>query len=252
MKCLSFATAVLAMAFCSLSQTTIQLGGTGNFNATDVPVCNLGNFSYTQQIYTASEINAESLPQDASSITAIQFEYRGAAAGGENFNNWTIFMGETSNTEFSGINDWMPVNQLEEVFSGIVPIPSSSGNWFEITLDTPFEWDGSSNIVIAIDENALGHNSPAGFRVYNSSNSSLRSFNFASIDPSGAPTSYPNRTRFNNKPIIRLTFDDGGGSGDPGNGEPDPIADSTENHHFDSLVVAGSAIFNGEVNFNEK
>ena len=252
MKCLSITAAVLALAFSSLSQTTIQLGGSGNFNSTDVPVCNLGNFSYTQQIYTAGEIQAASLPQGVNTITSIQFEYRGAAAGGENFNNWTVFMGETSNTEFSGINDWMPVNQMDEVFSGIVPIPTSSGNWFEITLDTPFEWDETSNIVIAIDENSPGHNSPAGFRVYNSSNSSLRSFNFASIDPTGAVTTYPNRTRFNNKPIIKLTFDGGGQNGDPGNGGSGPLPDSTENHQLDSILVEGSAIFNGTSIFNEK
>jgi hypothetical protein len=38
------------------SQTTIQLGGGGNFNSFDMPVCNLGNYSYTQQLYTATEI----------------------------------------------------------------------------------------------------------------------------------------------------------------------------------------------------
>ena len=249
MKSSSIFLAILSFTLNVFSQTTIQLGGSGNFNSTDVPVCNLGNFSYTQQIYTAGEIQAASLPQGVNTITSIQFEYRGAAAGGENFNNWTVFMGETSNTEFSGINDWMPVNQMDEVFSGIVPIPTSSGNWFEITLDTPFEWDETSNIVIAIDENAPGHNSPAGFRVYNSSNSSLRSFNFSSINPNNAPTTYPNRTRFNNKPIIKLTFDGGGQNGDPGNGEPEEPSPN-DSLIVGELTVQGKAQFNGLAQFD--
>ena len=41
MKCLSLVALVLALVNFSISQTTVQLGGTGTFNSFDLPVCNL-------------------------------------------------------------------------------------------------------------------------------------------------------------------------------------------------------------------
>ena len=208
--------------------------------------------SYTQQIYTASELGSASLPDGATTITAIQFEYRGAAAGGQNFNNWTVYVGNKSSETFSGSNDWTPVSEMTEVFNGIVPIPNASGEWFEVQFATPFEWDGTSNIVIAVDENASGHNSPAGFRTYGGTNSSLRAYKWSSMDPAAAPSTYSGKTRLNNKPIIRFTFadgnDNGGDNGDNGddNGTSTPI-DTTQ---IEALTVAGFANFKGLTQFD--
>ncbi len=45
----------------------------------------------------------------------------------------------------------------------------TNGNWVEITLTNPFVWNGTSNIVVAVDENAPSYsctqnwgNYPAG------------------------------------------------------------------------------------------
>ena len=201
---------MLIASFLSVGQTTIQLGGAGTVNSFDNPICNLDNYSYTQQLYTAAEINAQIVGCVGNDITAIELDYRGAA-GAVNFNNWTIYIGHTTQTEFSSNTDWMLVSNMTQVFNGITAIPSSTG-WFEIVFDTPFTWDGTSNIVIAVDENSPGHNSAAGFRSYATTNSALRSMGMTNIDPNSAVSTYPSKSRFNNKPIIRMTFAGGGSS----------------------------------------
>src|SRR5690554_4273699 len=42
-----------------------------------------------------------------------------------------------------------------------------AGNWMEITLNPGFMWDGTSNLVIAVDENVSGYNCTAAFGAFN-------------------------------------------------------------------------------------
>lgn len=246
-RLLSIVSVFVCIGF-SMGQTTIQLGGSGSMNNTDAPVCNLDNFSYTQQIYTAAEISAASLPAGSTNITALQFEYRGAAAGGENFNNWTIYLGNKTATTFSGTNDWTSVNQMTQVFNGIVAMPSASGVWFEVQFTTPFVWDGTSNIVVAIDENATGHNSPAAFRSYSGTNTVLRTARWNSIDPSADPSTYTSKVRLNNKPVIRFKFAGSGNSG--GGNEGGGNEGSTDTTQVLNLKVTEFANFKGLTRFD--
>src|SRR5690606_35653970 len=48
--------------------------------------------------------------------------------------------------------DWETVSATDQVFSGTIT-PLTNG-WMEITLATPFNYNGTSNIVIGVDENA--------------------------------------------------------------------------------------------------
>src|SRR5690606_11622949 len=66
----------------------------------------------------------------------------------------------TSKSTFSSNSDWVSFAELSTVFTGTVNI-SPNGSWTEITLDTPFLWDGSSNLVVAADENSPGFGTSA-------------------------------------------------------------------------------------------
>lgn len=209
--------AALLLGAQSFAQTTIQLGGAGTLNTFDNPVCNLDSYSYTQQLYTATEINAQLGACGGTELTAIQFNYRGAA-GGSNFNNWTIFVGQVAQTEFSGSSDWVLTSNMTQVFNGTVNMPSTSDVWFEIVFTTPFQWNGTSNLVIAVDENSAGGNSAAGFRAYSMANTVLRSTGLNNIDPHAAVSTYPSKARFGSKPIIRMTFAGGGTPENPATG----------------------------------
>src|SRR5690606_20532965 len=57
---------------------------------------------------------------------------------------------------FTNGTDYVPVAQLTQVFSGDVTI-AANGSWTEITLNTPFMWDGTSNLLVAVDENSPGY-----------------------------------------------------------------------------------------------
>jgi hypothetical protein len=216
MKQIFFIAALIFSAH-NLAQTTIQLGGGGSWNSFDNPVCNLDNYSYTQQLYTAAEINAQLGACGGTELTAIQFNYRGAA-GGSNFNNWTIFVGQVAQSEFSGSSDWVLTSNMTQVFNGTVNMPSTSDVWFEIVFTTPFQWNGTSNLVIAVDENSAGGNSAAGFRAYSMTNTALRSTGLNNIDPHAAVSTYPSKARFGSKPIIRMTFAGGGSPENPATG----------------------------------
>lgn len=119
------------------------------------PIFTSLDYSYTQQIYTQPEINHQG------PITKISFYqmFSQFAPGNslENSHEWDIYMGHVSRGSFSDLADWEPVANLELVFSGsvldyFVPI----GQWMEITLDTPFDYNNTDNLLLAVHENTPG------------------------------------------------------------------------------------------------
>ncbi len=108
-------------------------------------------FSYSQNIYLASEIGQAS----GGDIYDITFKCVNPSMPIASSNKWTVYMANTSKASFSSKTDWVPFSELTEVFSGVISI--SSGK-IKITLDTPFEYNGTDNLVIAVDENEFGYN----------------------------------------------------------------------------------------------
>ena len=92
--------------------------------------------SLTQQIYTAAEIGYNGR------ITAIAFKANGSVT-----RNLDIYMAHTDKTAFSSTTDWEVMGSVAKVYSGSV---SFTNNWATITLDTPFEYDGTSNLNICV------------------------------------------------------------------------------------------------------
>ncbi|PSL31551.1 T9SS type A sorting domain-containing protein [Dyadobacter jiangsuensis] len=151
--------------FCALTvqaQVVTSQVGTGTSTNSYIPLNAYYGYSYTQQIYTAAQLSeAGALPGTV--IQKIRFFL--LSANVSNLNNgagWTIYIGNSPRTEFASNTDWEPVANLTQVFSGTVSFPSSPG-WVEITLSSPYAWNGSDNLVIAVDENTPGY---AGSTVY--------------------------------------------------------------------------------------
>jgi hypothetical protein len=113
-----------------------------------LPVQPNWGFSYSQCIYLRSEFPAI-LPNTR--ITKLKYHWNGAVAAPHTM-NWTIYMGHTTRTYFATTNDWEPLANMVKVFEGNVHLVPVNG-WVEIMLDRPFEYDGSSNLVVATDEN---------------------------------------------------------------------------------------------------
>ncbi len=128
----------------SLFAGTVQISS-GTVSRTEVPISPWASYSYTQQIYLQSEINAKG------NITKIRFrKYSGDS--GANSDSWTVYLGHTSKSSFSSTSDWIATGSMTQVFNGTVSFPAS-GNWLEVTLATPFAYNNTSNLVVAIDEN---------------------------------------------------------------------------------------------------
>ena len=115
----------------------------GQGESTDMYLPINSNWKYTlsQQIYTPNEIGA------AGSITSISY-YN---AGDTKTRNYDIYMVHTDKTAFNNNTDWIPVTEVDRVFRGNVVM--TKGYWTTIVLDTPFAYDGTSNLVIVFDDN---------------------------------------------------------------------------------------------------
>lgn len=128
--------------------TTIPIGSGSDTNFR-TPVYAQYSYSYTQQIFLQSEINV------TGEIQKIRFWYISGSI--TNSRDWVVFLGHTNKNFFSSITDMVPYSALTQVYAGDVSslIPTSAG-WMEITLQTPFAYNNSDNLVIAVDENTAG------------------------------------------------------------------------------------------------
>ena len=62
-------------------------------------------------------------------------------------------MGHTTKTAFASVTDWeAPVN-LTQVFNGdVTNLMPAANNWMEITLTTPFNYNNTDNLLIAVHQ----------------------------------------------------------------------------------------------------
>lgn len=127
------------------------------------PIYTCYGYNYSQQLYLGSEILAGG--GSIGSISKIRFFYAGAVPY-TNWNEWTVYLGNTTKSEFASESDWIPVSSLTQVFSDVIPDPSE-GTWLELSLPIPFNYTGD-NLVVAIDENTNNYTCTAQWGSFNS------------------------------------------------------------------------------------
>lgn len=172
--------------------------GSGTSTGTAVPVSTYYGYSYVQQIFPKSEINADA----AGNITGLKF-YLSANASIESSDSWIVYLGHTNKTDFSSSSDWIPLVNLTKVFEGTV---TNNAGVIEVTFTTPFAYNNIDNLVIAAEENKAGYDSndddEAMYRYAAASNNTLyyRNDN-TNPDPAGT---LPNGSRSANKSVVTL------------------------------------------------
>ena len=124
---------------CEFKPSAYTIIGTGTNTSGYAPLYGNYNNSYDQMIYTASQLGLE-----ASEITKIAFN---SSAANSNARTISIYMGHTTKSSFANASDFVSINDLTEVYSGTWNI---TAGWNEFELTTPFDYDGSSNLVIAL------------------------------------------------------------------------------------------------------
>ena len=108
-------------------------------------------YGLSQQIYTAAEIGS------GGNITSIAFYNQGE--DNTKTRTYDIYLKPTNKFEFFNGTDWISVSEENKVFSGNVTMVS--GKWTIITFEVPFVYDGTSNLVLVMDDNSGDYtNSP--------------------------------------------------------------------------------------------
>lgn len=175
------------------AQITVQVG-TGSGTSTYFPNYYLYDYSYTQTIYTAAELTGSGAPSPGF-INKIRYKSNTSVASTSNWKDWEIYLGNTTKVGFSSVTDFISPTSMTKVFDGTIPASLTAGNWFELTLSTPFLWDGSSNLVVSVDENTMGWGTAPQWAGYNLAPSSgSKGIRFyqdgTNIDPSNPTATY--------------------------------------------------------------
>lgn len=153
----------------------------GATNNSYLPMNSLYNYSYTQQIYTADEIG------QAGTINAITVWMYGK----ENLPDrlYDIYMVETSKEKFDSKTDWIPVTASDMVYSGTVTVHNTEAEAYTFTLDTPFEYSGTGNLVVCFLNKTGEWSSGLNGMVFGENTDPVRSIYFRNDETLPDPTS---------------------------------------------------------------
>lgn len=184
------------------AQVTVQVG-TGTAASANNPINTNWGYNYTQQIYKAAEITAAG-GYSGTNITKVRF-YFAAAAVPTNNDGWTVYMANSARNTFASNTDWEPIANFTQVFSGNITFPGTAG-WVEVTLTTPFPWNGTSNIIVAIDENTPDFSSSYNWNV-TATGTDNRSIYYRNDSNNPNPASPPTATgRATSIPNVQFVF----------------------------------------------
>ncbi|WP_213189985.1 T9SS type A sorting domain-containing protein [Cloacibacterium caeni] len=178
----------------SFSQTeivsNIDFGSSIDF--TNQPISPQSDFSKSQVIYYKSDLNFKGL------INQIRYLTSFSSISLENSSQWIVKLGTTSIEEFGNGVGFINQSELTEVFNG--SIARGSGEVI-INFTTPFNYTGTENLVIQVEEIAPGSTSSAlsGFKGGENFNNPPKRSIMSLTDSSGTSVlienSYP-ATRF--------------------------------------------------------
>lgn len=132
------------------AQNTIQIGEDDGPSSMYFPIYTGYNYSYSQSIYTAEELTAQG--GVAGEISKIRYQAT-TDQPTTKWKDWVIYIANTDKEGFENDLDWISTDEMTQVFDGEISDEVTADEWLEITLEEAFEWDGESNIVIAIDQN---------------------------------------------------------------------------------------------------
>ncbi len=124
-----------------------------------LPFDNYYKYNVTEQIYTVQEIG------EAGLITSVDFMKV------ENNNcerNIDVYMVHTDKDYFSGSSDAVAVTEADKVFSGTVDF--AYNEWTTISFDKSFNYNGTQNVVLVIDDNTGKRYSNTKFKAFSINN----------------------------------------------------------------------------------
>ena len=110
------------------------------------------SYSMAQQIFTVEELVTSGLSA-GDAISTLWLQY-----GGSNplIRTMRVYMGQTSKTAFENNTDWFALDSLLLVFPDeeVTFANTNPDYWCPLRFETPFVWDGQSNLVVAFSNNS--------------------------------------------------------------------------------------------------
>ena len=125
--------------------TFIQVGN-GTSTNYELPLNNYYNYSYTQQLVTASEMG-----NAPATLTGIDFQYAYSSPSTAKSSGVTIYMANTTTSSLA--SSFVPYNSstFQAVYSGNL---NCTQGWNHFQFTTPFNYNGTGNLLIAVVDNA--------------------------------------------------------------------------------------------------
>ena len=177
------------------TEVTVGTGTSSNYYA---PFGNLYENSWNECIYSASEINS------VGNITAIAYNVASAYSTSSTFIR--IYLGTTTATTHTSYTGWVPASDLTLVYEAQNTTIGSTTGWETFTLNTPFYYDGSQNLVVVVARASDSWNSSLEY--YYTEVSGACMYRWADDDNSYAqhPGTNDAEDIIEERPNIKLTF----------------------------------------------
>lgn len=143
----------------SLNAQSIEeviIGSGDDYTHVESPANFFSNYSFSQIIYTADEID-----KGNGFITSISFRLQ------ENdfIRKIAIYMQNTDKEQFVDNKDYVAITEDDLVFEGNVDFTPQTGGYVKITLDTPFKYSGG-NLLVSLDDNTGDYEDEVAFYHY--------------------------------------------------------------------------------------
>ena len=187
----------LFMPWAANAQTVTIGEGTSTYYYS--PINNYYNYSFTEMIYTASEIAVGNPTEDY--ILSVGFQLASEGLNGKTY-NVDIYMKNVTDDELG--TSFVAVSDEDKVFTGTVSATASG--WVTRNLDIPFQYDNTKNLLVAVNKTGGGYAGSNYYWNYTATTKyqSLYKQNDSSgYDPSNPPVS---PTQSYNRPNVQLTF----------------------------------------------
>ncbi|CAN1542127.1 Ig-like domain CHU_C associated [Flavobacteriaceae bacterium] len=186
----------------TLTPAIVQIG-TGTSTTSNVPIVGNYGYTYSQSIYPAALLTAQGLTA-GTALKSISYNITSGTQVDGYSNAWVVYAGNTSKSSFATSTDWVSTTALTQVFSGNVSLAATG--WVTITFATPVIWDGTSNIVIGVDENTPSYSTLTKFQ--SSTGATNSSIYYRSDSTNPAPASPPSAySRTSDLANIKLGYD---------------------------------------------
>ena len=147
---------LLLLLITSLSSAQVLIGsGDDGDGFNSPPISPYYGYSFSQSIYLASEIGT------SGDITSIEYALNTGSDFSTADDNVDVWIGHTAKTAFDTTADWVDVSSLTHVLiDGTVTV---ANDILTITFSSPFTYNGTDNLVVAIDANESGFGSSSDY-----------------------------------------------------------------------------------------